>query len=145
MGKDYPGIQRLKNNGSNWHQYWTQLRAYLRGEGLLHIIQEDAGPPPYPKLQKEEPTIPIDQIPEYNKDNGKVCSIILGTVDNKILTALKHKQTAKDYIKHLKRTFEAQSIFTTKAIRPAATASGTNTKDSWIADNCSNIDRKSVV
>ena len=38
MGKDYPGIQRLKKDGLNWHQYWTQLRTYLRGEGLLHII-----------------------------------------------------------------------------------------------------------
>ena len=80
---------------------------YLCGEGLLHIIQEDVGPPLYPKLQKEEPTIPIDQIPEYNKDDGKVCSIILGTVDNEILTALQHKQTAKDYIKHLKQIFKA--------------------------------------
>ena len=140
MGKDYPGIQRLKNNGSNWHQYWTQLRAYLRGEGLLHIIQEDAGPPPYPKLQKEEPTISINQISEYNKDDGKVCSIILGTVDNKILTVLEHKRTAKDYIEHLKQTFEARSIFATKAIGPAATtASGTDIKDSWIADSCLNI------
>ena len=77
-----------------------QLRAYLRGKGLLHIIQEDAGPPPYLKLQKEEPT--ISQISKYNKDNGKVYSIILGTVDNKILTALKYKQTAKDYIEYLK-------------------------------------------
>ena len=31
------------------------------------------------------------------------------------------------------------SIFATKAIRPAAMASGTNIKDSWIADICSNI------
>ena len=139
MGKDYPGIQRLKNNGSNWHQYRMQLRAYLRSEGLLHIIQEDAGPPLYQKLQKEEPTIPIDQIPEYNKDNDKVCSVILGTVNNKILTALKHKQTAKDYIEHLKQMFEARSIFAIKATRPAATASGTNIKDSWIADSCLDI------
>ena len=50
MGKDYLGIQRLKNNGLNWHQYWTQLRAYLHGEGLLHIIQEDISPPPNLKL-----------------------------------------------------------------------------------------------
>ena len=132
MGKDYPGIQRLKKDGSNWPQYWTQLRAYLRGEGLLHIIQEDAGPPPHPKLQKEKPTISIEEVPkdadkeerdeilersqiiadtndsirstnkalydeydkglkQYTKDDGKVCSIIRGTVDNEILTALEHK------------------------------------------------------
>ena len=64
MGKDYPGIQRLKKDGSNWHQYWTQLSAYLRGEGLLHIIREDAGPPLYPKLQEEKPMISIDKILE---------------------------------------------------------------------------------
>ena len=107
MGKDYPGIQRLKKDGSNWPQYWTQLHAYLYGEGLLYIIQEDMGPPPYPKLQKEELMIPINQIPEYNKDNSTVYSIILSTVNNKILTALKHKQTVKDYIKHLKQIFKA--------------------------------------
>jgi len=50
MGKDYLGIQRLKKDGLNWPQYWTQLSTYLRGKGLLHIIQEDAGPPFYPKL-----------------------------------------------------------------------------------------------
>jgi len=151
MGKDYLGIQRLKNDGSNWHQYWTQLYAYLRGEGLLHVIREDAGPPFYPKLQEEKPTIFIDRIPEdadkeerdeilkrpqiiadtndsicstnkalydeyhkefkqYNKDDGKVCSIILGTINNEILTALEHKQTAKDYIDHLKQTLEARGL-----------------------------------
>jgi hypothetical protein len=36
--------------------------------------------------------------------------------------------------------FKAQSIFTTKAIRPvAAMASGTDIKDSWIADSRLNI------
>ena len=38
MGKDYPGIQRLKKDGLNWPQYWTQLSTHLRGEGLLYII-----------------------------------------------------------------------------------------------------------
>ena len=47
----------------------------------------------------------------------------------------------KDYIEHLKQMFEAHSIFATKAIGPlsAAMASGTNIKDSWIADSCLNI------
>ena len=31
------------------------------------------------------------------------------------------------------------SLFATQAIGPAAMASGTNIKDSWIADSCSNI------
>ncbi len=151
MGKDYPGIQRLKKDGSNWHQYWTQLSTYLRGEGLLHIIREGAGPPPYPKLQEEKPTVSIDRVPkdadkeerdeilersqiiadtndsirstnkalsdeyhkelkQYSKEDGKVCSVILGTIDNEILTALEHKQTAKDYIDHLKQTFEARGL-----------------------------------
>ena len=35
--------------------------------------------------------------------------------------------------------FEAQSIFITQAIGPAAMASGTSIKDFWIADSCSNI------
>jgi hypothetical protein len=39
---------------------------------------------------------------QYNKEDGKVCSVIFGTINNKILTALKHKQMAKDYINHLK-------------------------------------------
>ena len=66
MGKDYPGIQRLKKDGLNWHQYWTQLRTYLRGEGLLHIIREDAAPL-YPKLQEEKPTISINRVPKDAK------------------------------------------------------------------------------
>jgi hypothetical protein len=148
MGKDYPGIQRLKKYGLNWHPYWTQLSAYLRSKGLLHIIRQDAGPPLYPKLQEEKPTISIDKIPEdadkeerdeilkrsqiiadtndlirstnkallneyhkefkqYNKEDGKVCLIILGTINNEILTALEHKQTAKDYIEYLKQSFKA--------------------------------------
>ena len=49
IGKDYLGIQRLKKDGLNWHQYWTQLSTYLCGKGLLHIIWEDAAPL-YPKL-----------------------------------------------------------------------------------------------
>jgi hypothetical protein len=150
MGKDYPSIQRLKKDGSNWPQYWTQLSTYLRGEGLLHIIREDAAPL-YPKLQEEKPTISIDRVPkdagkeerdeilersqiiadtndsirsankalsdeydkkfnQYSKEDGKVCSVILGTIDNEILTALEHKQTAKDYINHLKQTFEARGL-----------------------------------
>jgi hypothetical protein len=80
--------------------------------------------------------IPINQILEYNKDNSKVCLIILSIVNKKILTALKHKQTAKDYIEYLKQMFKAQLIFTIKAIRPAAAmASGIDIKDSWIADS----------
>ena len=116
----------------------------------MHIIQEDVGPPLYPRLQKEKPAISINQIPEntdkeeqneilkrsqiiadtnnlihstnkalykyhkefkqYNKDDGKACLIILGTINNKILTALEHKKTAKDYINHLKQTFEARGL-----------------------------------
>jgi hypothetical protein len=83
--------------------------------------------------------IPINQILEYNKDDSKVCSIILGTVDKKIFTALKYKQMAKDCIEYLKQIFKAQSIFAIKANRPVAMASGIDIKDSWIADSCLNI------
>jgi hypothetical protein len=151
MGKDYPGIQRLKKDGSNWPQYWTQLSTYLCGEGLLHIIREDAAPPLNPKLQEEKPTISIDQVSkgadkkerdeileqsqiiaeandlirstnkelsdeydkefkQYSKEDGKVCSVILGTINNEILTALEHKQTAKDYINYLKQMFKARGL-----------------------------------
>ena len=47
---------------------------------------------------------------QYSKEDGKVCSVILSIIDNKILTALEHKQTAKDYINHLKQTFEARGL-----------------------------------
>ena len=151
MGKDYPGIQCLKKDGLNWHQYWMQLSMYLCGKGLLHIIWESAGPPPYPKLQEEKPTISINQVPKdadkeeqkeifersqiimdtndlicsankalsneyekklewYNKEDGKVCSVIFSTINNEIITALEHKQMAKDYIDHLKQLFEAHGL-----------------------------------
>ena len=47
---------------------------------------------------------------QYNKDDSKVCLIILGIINNKIITALEHKKTAKDYIKHLKQLFKAYSL-----------------------------------
>ena len=117
----------------------------------MHIIREDVGPPLYPKLQEEKPTISIDRVlkdadkeerdeilersqiiadtndsirsankalfyeydkefKQYSKEDGKVCLVILGTIDNEILTALEHKQTAKDYIDYLKQTFEARGL-----------------------------------
>ena len=128
-----------------------QLCAYLHGEGLLYIIQEDTAPPLYPKLQEEKPTISINRVPkdadkekrdkilkrsqiiadtnnsirltnkalydeyykefkQYNKDDGKVCLIILGIINNKIITTLEYKQTVKDYINYLKQTFKAYSL-----------------------------------
>ena len=50
------------------------------------------------------------ELKQYNKEDGKVCSIILGTIDNEILTALEHKQMVKDYINYLKQTFKAYSL-----------------------------------
>ena len=47
---------------------------------------------------------------QYNKENSKVCSVILSTINNKIFTALEYKQTVKDYINHLKQTFEARGL-----------------------------------
>ena len=104
MGKDYPGIQRLKNNGSNWHQYWTQLRAYLRGKGLLHIIQEDAGPPPYPKLQEEKPMISIDRVPEDadKEEQDKILKRSQIIVDTNNLIYLTNKALSNEYHKELK-------------------------------------------
>jgi hypothetical protein len=46
----------------------------------------------------------------FDKDDGKVYSAILSTINNKILTALEYKQTAKDYINHLKQTFKARGL-----------------------------------
>ena len=39
---------------------------------------------------------------QYSKEDGKVCLVILSIINNKILTALEYKQTAKDYINYLK-------------------------------------------
>jgi len=42
------------------------------------------------------------KLKQYNKKDGKVCSVILSTINNEIITVLEHKQTAKDYINYLK-------------------------------------------
>ena len=47
---------------------------------------------------------------QYNKNNGKVCLVILGIINKEIITALEHLQTVKDYIKHLKQLFKAYSL-----------------------------------
>ena len=47
---------------------------------------------------------------QYNKEDGKVCSVILGIIDNEIFTALEHKQMVKDYINYLKQMFKARSL-----------------------------------
>ena len=47
---------------------------------------------------------------QYNEEDGKVYSVIFGIIDNEILTALKYKQTAKDYINYLKQLFKAYSL-----------------------------------
>ena len=47
---------------------------------------------------------------QYTKDNSKVCSIIFSIVNNEILTALKYKQTVKDYIDYLKQILEARGL-----------------------------------
>ena len=104
MGKDYPGIQRLKKDGSNWHQYWTQLSAYLRGEGLLHIIREDAAPL-YPKLQEEKPTISINRVPEdankEERDEILKRSQIIADTNNSI--RLTNKALSNEYDKEFKQ------------------------------------------
>ena len=46
----------------------------------------------------------------YSKEDGKVCLVIFGIINNKIITALEHKQTAKDYINHLKQIFKAYGL-----------------------------------
>ena len=50
------------------------------------------------------------ELKQYSKEDGKVYSVILGTIDNEILTALEHKQTVKDYIDYLKQMFEARGL-----------------------------------
>ena len=47
---------------------------------------------------------------QYNKEDGKVCLVILSIINNEILTALKYRQTAKDYINYFKQTFEARGL-----------------------------------
>ena len=47
---------------------------------------------------------------QYSKEDGKVCLVILSIINNKILTALEYKQTAKDYIDYLKQSFEARGL-----------------------------------
>jgi len=47
---------------------------------------------------------------QYNKDNGKAYLVILGTINKEIITALEHKQTVKNYIKHLKQLFKAHGL-----------------------------------
>ena len=47
---------------------------------------------------------------QYSKEDGKVYLVIFGTINNKILTALEHKQTVKDYINYLKQTFKARGL-----------------------------------
>ena len=50
------------------------------------------------------------ELKQYNKEDGKVCSVIFGIIDNKILTTLKYKQMVKDYINYLKQTFKAYGL-----------------------------------
>jgi len=50
------------------------------------------------------------ELKQYNKEDGKVYSVILSTINKEIITALEHKQTAKDYIKHLKQLFKAHGL-----------------------------------
>ena len=47
---------------------------------------------------------------QYNKEDGKVYLVIFGIINNKILTTLEYKQTAKDYINYLKQIFKAYSL-----------------------------------
>ena len=47
---------------------------------------------------------------QYNKEDSKVCLVIFGIINNKILTALKYKQTVKDYINYLKQIFKARGL-----------------------------------
>ena len=50
------------------------------------------------------------ELNQYNKNNSKAYLVILGIINNKIITALKYKQTARDYIKYLKQIFKAYSL-----------------------------------
>ena len=50
------------------------------------------------------------ELKQYNKEDGKVYLVILGTINNKIFTALEHKQSAKNYINYLKQIFKARSL-----------------------------------
>ena len=50
------------------------------------------------------------ELKQYSKKDGKVYLVILSTINNKIITASKHKQTVKDYINYLKQTFKACSL-----------------------------------
>ena len=47
------------------------------------------------------------ELKQYSKKDSKVCSVILSIINNKIITVLEHKQTAKDYINYLKQSFKA--------------------------------------
>ena len=40
---------------------------------------------------------------QYSKENSKICLVILGIINNKILTALKYKQTVKTILITLNR------------------------------------------
>ena len=50
------------------------------------------------------------ELKQYSKEDGKVYLVILSIINNKILTALEHKQTAKDYINYLKQMFKARGL-----------------------------------
>jgi len=50
------------------------------------------------------------ELKQYNKDNGKVYLVILNIINKEIITTLEYKQTAKDYIKHLKQLFKARGL-----------------------------------
>ena len=47
---------------------------------------------------------------QYNKKDSKVYLVILSIINNKIFTALKYKQMAKNYINYLKQMFKAYSL-----------------------------------
>ena len=47
---------------------------------------------------------------QYSKEDSKVYLVILGIIDNKIITPLEHKKTARGCINYLKQTFKAYSL-----------------------------------
>ena len=81
-----------------------QLRAYLRSEGLLHIIQENIGPPPHPKLQKEKPTISIKEVPKDadKEEQDKILKRSQIITDTNDLIHLTNKALYNKYNKELK-------------------------------------------
>ena len=50
------------------------------------------------------------ELKQYSKEDSKVYSVIFSIINNKIITALEYRQTAKDYINYFKQMFEAHSL-----------------------------------